>query len=89
MCSFQYLGNRTTEKVKKRCIEILYGWYKGLSHEPKIGEAYHMLKAQGIIKEDPVYVTKVFVYGAFFFFFRMWFLYKFSLISKYRKQVLP
>lgn len=55
----QYLGNRTSEKVKKKCIEILYSWYKGLTHEPKIGEAYKMLKAQGIIKDDPTYMDKV------------------------------
>lgn len=56
----KYLGNRTSEKVKKRCIEIIYSWYKGLTHEPKIGEAYKMLKAQGIVKEDPVYMDKSF-----------------------------
>ncbi|XP_059165357.1 ADP-ribosylation factor-binding protein GGA1-like isoform X4 [Physella acuta] len=56
----KYLGNRTSEKVKKKCIEILYSWYKGLTHEPKIGEAYKMLKAQGIIKEDPTYMDKSF-----------------------------
>ncbi|CAG5123676.1 unnamed protein product [Candidula unifasciata] len=56
----KYLGNRTSEKVKKRCVEIMYSWYKGLSHEPKIGEAYKMLKSQGIVKEDPVYMDKTF-----------------------------
>ncbi|BFZ02797.1 hypothetical protein BsWGS_05836 [Bradybaena similaris] len=56
----KYLGNRTSEKVKKRCVEILYSWYKGLSHEPKIGEAYKMLKSQGIVKEDPVYMDRTF-----------------------------
>ncbi|CAL1530446.1 unnamed protein product [Lymnaea stagnalis] len=56
----KYLGNRTSEKVKKRCIEIIYSWYKGLTHEPKIGEAYKMLKAQGIVKEDPIYMDKSF-----------------------------
>jgi ADP-ribosylation factor-binding protein GGA len=45
--------------VKKRCIELLYSWYKGLPHETKIGEAYKMLKAQHIIKEDPTYMDKV------------------------------
>uniref|UniRef100_A0A0B7AE82 VHS domain-containing protein n=1 Tax=Arion vulgaris TaxID=1028688 RepID=A0A0B7AE82_9EUPU len=56
----KYLGNRTSEKVKKRCIEIMYSWYKGLSHEPKIAEAYKMLKVQGIIKDDPVYMDRSF-----------------------------
>ncbi|KAK7002628.1 ADP-ribosylation factor-binding protein GGA3 [Biomphalaria glabrata] len=56
----KYLGNRTSEQVKKKCIEILYSWYKGLTHEPKIAEAYRMLKAQGIVKEDPSYMDKTF-----------------------------
>ena len=55
----QYLGNHTTEKVKKRCIELLYSWDHGLPHEAKIKEAYQMLKRQGIVKEDPVYIDKV------------------------------
>ena len=55
----QYLGGKTTERVKKRCIELLYSWYKGLPHEVKIGEAYKMLKQQNIIKEDPTYMDKV------------------------------
>ncbi|KAJ8319036.1 hypothetical protein KUTeg_004127 [Tegillarca granosa] len=54
----KYLGNRTTEKVKKKCIEILYSWSRGLKHEPKIMEAYTMLKQQGIVKEDPTYIDQ-------------------------------
>ncbi|XP_046362673.1 ADP-ribosylation factor-binding protein GGA1-like isoform X2 [Haliotis rufescens] len=56
----KYLGSKTTEKVKKRCIEILYSWSKGLTHECKIQEAYTMLKTQGIVKEDPTYVDTTF-----------------------------
>lgn len=37
----------------------MYSWSKGLSHENKINEAYAMLKTQGIVKEDPVYIDKV------------------------------
>ena len=48
-----------SDEVKKRCIELLYGWSQGLKHEPKIEEAYQMLKRQGIVKEDPTYVDKV------------------------------
>ena len=59
ICMFQYLGNHTTEAVKKRCIEVLYGWSIGLKHEPKILEAYSMLKRQGIVKDDPAYIEKV------------------------------
>lgn len=61
-CNFnfvQYLGNKTTERVKKRCIELIYSWQKGLPHEMKIQDAYKMLKTQGIVKEDPTYVDKV------------------------------
>lgn len=55
----KYLGTKTTEKVKKKCIELMYSWHKGLPHEPKITDAYVMLKQQGIIKEDPTYMDKV------------------------------
>ena len=58
-CCPQYLGAHTTEKVKKKCIEILYSWTLGLKHETKILEAYSMLKRQAIVKEDPVHVEKV------------------------------
>ncbi|XP_069123669.1 ADP-ribosylation factor-binding protein GGA1-like isoform X1 [Argopecten irradians] len=54
----KYLGNRASPKVKKRCIELLYSWSKGLAHETKIAEAYQMLKQQGIVKEDPTYLDK-------------------------------
>ena len=57
--NLQYLGSKTTEKVKKKCIELMYCWNKGLPHEPKVAEAYQMLKQQGIVKEDPVYMDKV------------------------------
>ncbi|XP_076441088.1 ADP-ribosylation factor-binding protein GGA1-like isoform X2 [Babylonia areolata] len=56
----KYLGSKTSERVKKRCIELLYSWYKGLPHETKIAEAYLMLKKQKIIKEDPTYMDKTF-----------------------------
>lgn len=56
---FQYLGNYTTERVKTRVIELLYSWSQGLKHEPKILEAYSMLRKQGIVKQDPTHVQKV------------------------------
>ncbi|XP_076459637.1 ADP-ribosylation factor-binding protein GGA1-like isoform X3 [Babylonia areolata] len=56
----KFLGNRMTERVKKRCIELLYSWHKGLPHETKIADAYKMLKDQHIIKEDPTYMDKTF-----------------------------
>ena len=56
---FQYLGNHTTENVKNKCIEIIYSWSENIKDEPKILEAYQMLKRQGIVKEDPKHVDKV------------------------------
>ena len=48
---------RTPDHIKKKVIELLYLWStKELKGETKIGEAYTMLKKQGIIQEDPVYV---------------------------------
>nr|XP_034314010.1 ADP-ribosylation factor-binding protein GGA1 isoform X5 [Crassostrea gigas] len=54
----KYLGNKTSEKVKKKCIELMYSWSRGLPHENKVLEAYKMLKQQGIVKEDPDYIDK-------------------------------
>ncbi|XP_052234636.1 ADP-ribosylation factor-binding protein GGA1-like isoform X2 [Dreissena polymorpha] len=54
----KYLGGKTTDRVKKRCIELMYCWHKGLPHEPKIAEAYVMLKQQGVVKEDPKYMDE-------------------------------
>ncbi|RNA21639.1 ADP-ribosylation factor-binding GGA1 [Brachionus plicatilis] len=58
LISPKYYGNRTSEKVKQRCIEILYSWYLYLNR-PKIKEAYEMLKKQGIVTEDPMNVDKL------------------------------
>ncbi|XP_055954737.1 ADP-ribosylation factor-binding protein GGA1 isoform X2 [Patella vulgata] len=60
----KYLGNRTSEKIKKKCIEILYSWKLGLPQEAKIAEAYSMLKSQGIVKADPSYIDKQITYAA-------------------------
>ncbi|GAB1608924.1 hypothetical protein Ahia01_001177500, partial [Argonauta hians] len=54
----KYLGSRTSEAVKKRCIQLMYRWSRELNHEPKIAEAYAMLKTQGIVREDPPYIDK-------------------------------
>ncbi|XP_052766224.1 ADP-ribosylation factor-binding protein GGA1-like isoform X3 [Mya arenaria] len=54
----KYLGTKTSERVKTRCIELIYCWHKGLPHEPKIAEAYVMLKQQGIVKEDPKHMDE-------------------------------
>ena len=55
----QYLGNQVSDRVRLKCIELLYGWSQVLSHEPKVREAYQMLKKQGIIKYDPIHIDKV------------------------------
>jgi len=55
----QYLGNHMSEKVKRRCTELLFNWSQVLAHEPKIKEAYQMLRRQGIIKQDPVQVESL------------------------------
>ena len=56
LVSPKYLGSKTPEHIKKKVIEILYVWTKELKSETKIAEAYEMLKSQGLVKEDPVYV---------------------------------
>ncbi|XP_029003733.1 ADP-ribosylation factor-binding protein GGA3 [Betta splendens] len=49
----KYFGAWTPQKVKDRVVEVLYGWTLWLKEEPKIQEAYFMLKKQGIVKKDP------------------------------------
>ncbi|KAJ8245960.1 hypothetical protein GJAV_G00262170 [Gymnothorax javanicus] len=49
----KYLGSWTTDAVKLKVTEVLYGWTQWLKDEVKIQEAYKMLKKQGIIKKDP------------------------------------
>jgi len=49
----KYLGNLTTENVKHKTSRLMFSWTKTLTSEPKIAEAYNMLKRQGIILEDP------------------------------------
>ncbi|XP_039596298.1 ADP-ribosylation factor-binding protein GGA3-like [Polypterus senegalus] len=49
----KYLGDRVSEKVKRKVIEMLYSWAVALPDEAKINEAYQMLKKQGIVSVDP------------------------------------
>ncbi|XP_056102169.1 ADP-ribosylation factor-binding protein GGA3a isoform X2 [Rhinichthys klamathensis goyatoka] len=49
----KYLGDRVSEQVKTKVIELLYSWSVALPDEAKITEAYQMLKMQGIVTEDP------------------------------------
>ncbi|XP_010286245.1 PREDICTED: ADP-ribosylation factor-binding protein GGA3 [Phaethon lepturus] len=50
----KYLGDRVSEKVKTKVIELLYSWTVALPEESKIKDAYYMLKRQGIVMSDPV-----------------------------------
>ncbi|KAL8163239.1 UNVERIFIED_CONTAM: gamma adaptin ear containing, arf binding protein [Gekko kuhli] len=50
----KYLGDRVSEKVKTKIIELLYSWTVALPEESKIKDAYYMLKRQGIVPSDPV-----------------------------------
>ncbi|XP_078061885.1 LOW QUALITY PROTEIN: ADP-ribosylation factor-binding protein GGA3-like, partial [Mustelus asterias] len=49
----KYLGDRVSEKVKTKVIELLYSWTVALPEEIKIKDAYQMLKKQGILQHDP------------------------------------
>ncbi|XP_077979789.1 ADP-ribosylation factor-binding protein GGA1-like [Glandiceps talaboti] len=60
LVSPKYLGEKTTERVKTRVIELIFSWSIGLPHETKIGDAYQMLKKQGIVKTDPTYLDKTY-----------------------------
>jgi len=44
----------TTQRVKDRCVELMYNWSEVLEYEPKIKEAYQMLRKQRIVKQDPM-----------------------------------
>ncbi|XP_033117970.1 ADP-ribosylation factor-binding protein GGA1-like [Anneissia japonica] len=59
LISPKYLGGKTKDSVKKRIIELIYSWSKGIPDQPKIKEAYDMLKKQGLVKEDPTYMDKI------------------------------
>ncbi|KAI5931466.1 ADP-ribosylation factor-binding protein GGA3 [Manis javanica] len=50
----KYLGDRVSEKVKTKVIELLFSWTLALPEESKIKDAYHMLKRQGIVQSDPL-----------------------------------
>uniref|UniRef100_UPI0037E9A927 ADP-ribosylation factor-binding protein GGA3a n=1 Tax=Semicossyphus pulcher TaxID=241346 RepID=UPI0037E9A927 len=49
----KYLGDKVSEQVKTKVIEMLYSWTVSLPDEAKIFEAYQMLKSQGIVSVDP------------------------------------
>ncbi|XP_036420847.1 ADP-ribosylation factor-binding protein GGA3-like [Colossoma macropomum] len=49
----KYLGSWSSAQVKEKITEVLYSWTQWLKDEPKVQEAYHMLKKQGLVKSDP------------------------------------
>ncbi len=53
LVSPRYLGDRTPHHIKRKTIELLYVWTRELPTEPKIREAYDMVKAQGLVHDDP------------------------------------
>ncbi len=61
LISPKYYGNRTSDKCKKKCIELIYCWSRDLPKRVKIKEAYDMLKKQGLVDQDPVYVDKLII----------------------------
>ncbi|XP_057368753.1 ADP-ribosylation factor-binding protein GGA1-like [Daphnia carinata] len=56
LVSPKYQAHRTPIHIKQRILEIIYSWTIDLKSEPKIVEAYDMLKKQGVIKENPTYI---------------------------------
>ncbi|XP_023227533.1 ADP-ribosylation factor-binding protein GGA1-like [Centruroides sculpturatus] len=54
----KYMGNKASSNVKKKIVELMFKWSMELKHEPKIFEAYQMLKRQGVVTEDPVGVLE-------------------------------
>ncbi|CAL1283390.1 unnamed protein product [Larinioides sclopetarius] len=56
LMALSYLGNRASTKVKQKIVELMYIWSLELKNESKIAEAYQMLKRQGVVIEDPVYI---------------------------------
>ncbi|XP_066518168.1 ADP-ribosylation factor-binding protein GGA1-like isoform X2 [Hoplias malabaricus] len=49
----KYLGSWSPDPVKQRVTEVLFSWSQWLKDEPKVQEAYRMLKNQGVVKSDP------------------------------------
>ena len=58
----KYLAHRASSKVKTSIIEMIFQWSIEFKQEPKIFEAYQMMKTQGIVTEDPVHALKVSFY---------------------------
>jgi len=57
LVSPKYLGGQTALAVKERVLLLMHTWTVDYARETKIKEAYDMLKKQGVIKEDPPYIS--------------------------------
>ncbi len=44
---YQYLGDVTAPMIKDKIKSLIFSWKLGLPNEPKIDEAYEMLKREG------------------------------------------
>ena len=42
--NLRYLGAQTSDRVKQRAVELMYGWRRTMPHLGKISQAYDMLK---------------------------------------------
>ncbi|XP_039292883.1 ADP-ribosylation factor-binding protein GGA2 [Nilaparvata lugens] len=54
LVSPKYLGAHTPEPVRRRVLELIQSWTVQYPKEPKIKEAYEMLKKQGVVKEERI-----------------------------------
>ena len=53
----QYLGGQTPPNVQDKIKQLLYSWKVGLPQEPKIQEAFEMLKREGtLVTESALYL---------------------------------
>jgi len=50
LVSPKYLGEQTPPAVRQRVLHLMFSWTLEYPHEPKIKEAYHMLRKQGVVK---------------------------------------
>ncbi|XP_021941879.1 ADP-ribosylation factor-binding protein GGA1 isoform X4 [Zootermopsis nevadensis] len=57
LVSPKYLGGQTALAVRQRVLLLMHAWTIEYPRETKIKEAYDMLKKQGVVKEDPPYVS--------------------------------
>lgn len=72
----QYLGDRVSERVKTKVIELLYSWSVALPDEAKITEAYQMLKKQGAFITNInicIYMNLTYLFSVFQFYYTVLF----------------